>query len=145
MNYNILIIIVLFGSIFSSGCLDSSDNPPSNDVYLNDISEYMGRDLSELPVIDIRMTPTGKLFLLGIKGTGEPSVQWTMPYLSPAEKVEIADVVMYGRIKEIQPSIWNTPDGKDPENYMTLVEWTDEDGKTHSRYVNTPTGYILYT
>jgi len=135
-----LIIFVLLGSIFSSGCLGGVELTPSNDV-----SKHMGEDLSELPVLDIRQTPTGKLFLIGQQGTGGPLTIWDMPYFSPAEKVEMADVVIYGHIKEIKPAVWDTPDGKDPENYITFVEWTDESGKTHSRYDATPTGYTLYT
>ena len=140
-----LILIVLFGTIFSLGCLGNVESNASNDVYLNDVSEHMGKDLAELPVIDIRSTPTGKLFLLGQQGTGGPLPTWCMPYFSPAERVEMADVIIYGHIKEIKPAIWDTSDGKAPENYMTLVEWTDESGKMHSRYDATPTGYTLYT
>ena len=134
-----LIIVILLSAIFLSGCLDDSDSEfnPSKDV-----SNHMGKDLAELPVIGIYQVPTGKILLLGQQGTG---ISYSRAYLSPAEKIETADVVFYGHIKEIKPAVWNTSDGKDPANYMTPVEWTDENGKTHVRYESNPCGYTLYT
>lgn len=129
-------------SVASAGCFSFNDHNP----YTDDLDAPDSKTVSSLPILWLNHVPKGKVLLQ--HSTSDPnlsSVNCSRAWLSPMEKVEYADIVAYAHIKEIQPAVWDTKDGKSPEGYMKPIEWIDEDGVTHIKYDTDNRGHILYT
>lgn len=144
--YSILLLIIM-SCVVSAGCFGSNNNNDNNfNLYTDDLDAPDGKTVSSHQILWLNQVPKGKVFLQhSTSDPNLPTANCSRAWLSPVEKVEYADVVAYAHIKEVQPAVWDTIDGKAPEGYMTPTEWVDADGDTHIKYDTDNRGHILYT
>ncbi|WNY25885.1 hypothetical protein [Methanolapillus millepedarum] len=138
-NQFITLLIIVLSVIFISGCLESKD--PINPL---------GKNISEFQT-SVCNIPSGEDLLFyriyQSENDSKPGIIHSNETL-----MSNADLVFYGTVKEVRPSVWTTPDGKTPSQVLNASPELgvrtigDENCVRNYRFVSVPgTNESIYT